>query len=92
MSSINNDPNQAWNLIVNAVNNGFLIGADTSSSPPFGMVGGHAYSVVSTHEIKDSTGVVRNRLFRIKNPWGQDVYNGPWNDGDTARWTTFNKA
>ena len=25
------------------------------------------------------------RLIRIRNPWGADSYNGPWNDND-SRW------
>ena len=89
MASIGNDPNQAWSIIKNALSLNFLIGADTSSSPPFGMVGGHAYTVIGAYELKDSSGVVRNRLFRVRNPWGQDIYNGPWNDGDTSRWTAL---
>lgn len=56
------------------------------------MVGGHAYSVVGAYELKDVYGNVQKRLFRIRNPWGQDVYSGPWNDADTSRWTTAYKS
>ena len=87
MTQINNDPNQAWNIIRDALFNGFMVGVDTGSSPPFTLVAGHAYSVVSAHELKDAWGNVKQRLFRVRNPWGSDRYNGPWSDGDTSRWT-----
>ena len=70
MAGINFDANTAWNTISDAINNGFLVGVDTSSNPPFGLVGGHAYSVISYHELKDIFGIVRQRLFRVRNPWG----------------------
>jgi hypothetical protein len=38
-----------WNIISDAIANGFMVGVDTSSSPPHGLVGGHAYTVVSVH-------------------------------------------
>jgi hypothetical protein len=88
MSGINFDANTAWTTITNALNNGFLVGVDTSSNPPFGMVGGHAYSVISYHELKDISGTIRQRLFRVRNPWGQDKYTGPWSDADASRWTS----
>jgi hypothetical protein len=53
MSGINFDANTAWTTISNALSNGFLVGVDTSSNPPFGLVGGHAYTVISYHELKD---------------------------------------
>jgi Calpain family cysteine protease len=70
MSGINFDANTAWSTISNALNNGFLVGVDTSANPPFGLVGGHAYTVISYHELKDVFGTVRQRLFRVRNPWG----------------------
>lgn len=87
MSQINNDANQAWSVISDALYNGFLVGVDTGSSPPYTMVAGHAYSVVGYYELKDAFGTVKQKLFRIRNPWGADKYTGPWSDGDTSRWT-----
>jgi Calpain family cysteine protease len=70
MSSINNDPNQAWSVISNALYNGFLVGVDTSSSPPYGLVGGHAYSIIGYYQLKDVYGNFVQNLLRIRNPWG----------------------
>ena len=81
------DQNQAWSLISDALYNGFMVGVDTSSNPPYGLVAGHAYSVVGAYQLKDVYGNVKQQLFRIRNPWGADKYTGPWSDGDTGRWT-----
>jgi hypothetical protein len=81
----------AWTTITNALNNGNLVGVDTGSNPPFGLVGGHAHTIVSTHVLKSSTGAIVQRLYRVRNPWGQDSYTGAWYDGDT-RWTSAYKA
>lgn len=92
MSSINNDPNQAWSIITDALNNNFPVGVDTASGAPYGLVPGHAHTITSAHTLKDAYGNVKFRLLRIRNPWGRDMYTGPWNDGDTSRWTTAYKA
>jgi len=91
MSEFNYDSNYAWNIVSDAFNKGFLVGCDTYQNPPYGLVWGHAYSVVSVHTLKDSYGNVQYRLLRIRNPWGVDIYSGPWNDGD-SRWTTAYKS
>jgi hypothetical protein len=41
--------------------------------------------------LKDTSGNVVHRLFRVRNPWGTDVYNGPWSDSSSL-WTTAFKA
>lgn len=91
MSSINNDPNQAWNIISDALSKNFPVGVDTPSNPPFGLVAGHAYTIDSSLALKDTAGNIAVRLLRIRNTWGRDVYSGPWNDND-SRWTTFYKS
>jgi hypothetical protein len=71
--------------------NKYLVGVDTSSSPPFSLGESHAYSVLGTYPLKDSNGNVVYRLLRIRNPWATDSYSGPWKDGD-SRWTAAFKA
>ncbi len=67
------------------------MGVDTSSATnPYGLAPGHAHTVVGTYQIKNALGVVTNRLYRIRNPWGSDSYTGPWSDTDTTKWTSFN--
>lgn len=92
MQSINYNSITAFNTIVNALKNGFMVGTDTSTNPPYGLVEGHAYSVVGAYNLRDSNGAIAHILLRIRNPWGQDRYNGPWSDGDTSRWTSSFKS
>lgn len=68
-----------------------MVGCDTSSYPPYSLGGGHAYTIVSYHYLKDSNGNVQYRLLRVRNPWGADSYTGPWADSD-SRWTTSYKS
>lgn len=69
-----------------------MIGIDTSGSAnSYGLVPGHAHTIVSTHFLRDSFGNIKHRLYRIRNPWGSDSYTGPWSDADT-RWTAAYKA
>uniref|UniRef100_A0A8C6LIJ1 Calpain-3 n=1 Tax=Nothobranchius furzeri TaxID=105023 RepID=A0A8C6LIJ1_NOTFU len=51
-----------------------------------GLVKGHAYSVTAVDEHKDS----KVRLVRLRNPWGQVEWNGPWSD-NSKEWTTLSK-
>lgn len=90
MSSVTST--SAWNLIVNALNKGYLVGVDTSSTASgYGLGVGHAHTIISAHVLKSSSGSIVQRLYRIRNPWGSDSYTGPWNDDD-SRWTSFYKA
>jgi hypothetical protein len=76
----------AWNLIKAADAANYVMGCGIGASNNYGLVNGHAYSLIGAYEIKNNN-VVTNRLYRIRNPWGVDVYTGKWNDGDTASWT-----
>ena len=48
-----------------------------------GIISGHAYSLISVHEIDFSKETVR--LLKLRNPWGQTEWKGAWSDGD-LRW------
>ena len=41
--------------------------------------------------LKDTAGNVVHRLYRVRNPWGQDIYTGPWCDSSNL-WTSAFKA
>lgn len=72
MSSLNYDGNQAWPILTDAIDQDFMVGCDTNSTAPFGLVPGHAHTVVSYHQIVDLSGNTVVRLLRIRNPWGKD--------------------
>lgn len=51
-----------------------------------GLVNYHAYTILSVHEL--SSGV---QLIRMRNPWGSEMYTGPYSDG-SSDWTEADKA
>ena len=50
----------------------------------YGVVAGHAYSLLEIIEFRDMGEDVR--LLRLRNPWGQGEWTGDWSDG-SSRWT-----
>ena len=49
------------------------------------LVTGHAYTILAAIIVKKDGKDVR--LYKMRNPWGTEVYDGPWNDNDTNNWT-----
>ena len=49
------------------------------------LVTGHAYTLLGIQELKKN-GKVVEQLIKLRNPWGKEQYNGPWNDKD-PQWT-----
>lgn len=45
-----------------------------------GLVPSHAYSLVSVHDVPMCCGLCRKRLIKLRNPWGEQEWNGPWSD------------
>jgi len=83
-----NTASSAWNTIVGAFNRGWLVGCDTGSSSVDGLPAGHAETVLGAYVIRDTSGNIVAYLYRIRNPWGIDSYNGPWSDND-SNWTPY---
>lgn len=53
------------------------------------MISGHAYSLLSCHEV---TSQGKNwRLVKLRNPWGRGEWEGNWSD-HSPLWTTDLKA
>ena len=90
-TDLKKNPDTTWNIITNALNNKYNIGADTPSKTIFGLAKAHAHTVIGAFTLKDTNGKVAARLLRIRNPWAKDVYTGPWNDAD-SKWTAAFKA
>ena len=91
MSSISKSTTTAYNDISAALAKNFLVGCDTSGSTIDSLPTSHAYSVLGAYQLKDTTGKVVHTLFRVRNPWGYDVFTGAWADKGSA-WTTAFKA
>uniref|UniRef100_A0A3Q3REP9 Calpain-3 n=1 Tax=Mastacembelus armatus TaxID=205130 RepID=A0A3Q3REP9_9TELE len=88
-------PKELYKIMKKALERGSLMGCSIDSLVPArfetrtvtGLVKGHAYSVTAVEEHKDS----KVRLVRLRNPWGQVEWNGPWSD-NSKEWATLSKA
>ncbi|XP_060755059.1 calpain-9 [Neoarius graeffei] len=63
--------------------------AESEAQTSSGLVKGHAYSITGLEEVNYRGGKVR--LIRIRNPWGQVEWNGPWSD-NSREWSIIDKA
>ncbi|KAL8681953.1 MAG: hypothetical protein Q9186_001961 [Xanthomendoza sp. 1 TL-2023] len=87
------DIDKFWSDEIMKVNDQFLFGCATGRFDKWqgsvdaeetgarkGVIRMHAYSVMESKEIKGE------RLLRIRNPWGDTEWQGPWSDG-SEEWT-----
>jgi calpain-15 len=51
-----------------------------------GIAKGHAYTIISAHEVTDAYGR-QVHLLKMRNPWGSGEWTGAWSDKDTTNWT-----
>jgi len=50
----------------------------TKSKPPNKVAEGHAETVLGGLELKNPDGSVHERLIKIRNPWAETSYDGPY--------------
>ncbi|KAK2531486.1 hypothetical protein Q9233_005738 [Columba guinea] len=86
MYEVKKAPDNFYEILEKALKRCSMVGCsiDTSSAAeseartPFGLIKGHAYSVTGIDEVCYRGQKVQ--LIRIRNPWGQVEWNGPWSD------------
>uniref|UniRef100_A0A3Q3XHF0 Calpain-3 n=1 Tax=Mola mola TaxID=94237 RepID=A0A3Q3XHF0_MOLML len=91
-------PKELYKIMKKALERGSLMGCSIDSLVPArfetrtltGLVKGHAYSVTAVEEVKLHKDT-KVRLVRLRNPWGQVEWNGPWSD-NSKEWATLSKA
>ena len=49
-----------------------------------GLISEHAYSVIAATEVDTAKG--KERLLKLRNPWGHKEWQGKWSDNDDS-WT-----
>uniref|UniRef100_A0A8C2IAR4 Calpain-3 n=1 Tax=Cyprinus carpio TaxID=7962 RepID=A0A8C2IAR4_CYPCA len=90
-------PKELYKIMKKALQRGSLMGCSIDSLVPArfetrtttGLVKGHAYSVTAVEESQQKESKVR--LVRLRNPWGQVEWNGPWSD-NSKEWETLSKG
>ena len=55
----------------------------------YGLLYSHVYSLIDIVHLKDKSGKVAHKLYKIRNPWRGEkgTYAGPWSPNDNIRWT-----
>uniref|UniRef100_A0A8C9TYM3 Calpain-3 n=1 Tax=Scleropages formosus TaxID=113540 RepID=A0A8C9TYM3_SCLFO len=93
-------PKELYKIMKKALERGSLMGCSIDALVPArfetrtvtGLVKGHAYSVTAVEECKQShQKEAKVRLVRLRNPWGQVEWNGPWSD-NSKEWASISKA
>ncbi|KAI8792125.1 calpain-12, partial [Biomphalaria glabrata] len=75
--------NKDFDAFYARIKNALLFNHQVTASTPDkngeikGLIGMHAYSVVSVHEINDE------KLVQVRNPWGHIDWTGAWSEGST---------
>ncbi|XP_074544239.1 calpain-9 [Halichoeres trimaculatus] len=79
-------PDNLFTIMKKALDRGSMMGcsidisssAESEAKTSSGLVKGHAYSITDLKEVNYRGRKVK--LIRIRNPWGQVEWNGPWSD------------
>ncbi|KAL7845490.1 hypothetical protein AOLI_G00236820 [Acnodon oligacanthus] len=90
-------PADLFTILKKALDRGSMMGcsiditssAESEAQTATGLVKGHAYSITGLEEVNYRGGKVK--LIRVRNPWGQVEWNGPWSD-NSREWSIVDKA
>ena len=85
-STYNTAATTAWNIITDADNKNYIMSCSVGTGlAGMGLVDNHAYTLIG-HSLV-TVGGVTHKLYKIRNPWGDDnSFNGEWKDS-SAKWT-----
>ena len=72
--SVETTGDKLWDTVHDANARQWIMAAG-NQIPKYGLPGGHAYSLIHTHKLADGT-----KLLKLRNPWGTEVYTGPYSD------------
>ncbi|XP_027803837.2 calpain-9 isoform X3 [Marmota flaviventris] len=90
-------PQDFYTILGKALKRGSLLGcsmdirnaAESEARTPFGLIKGHAYTITGLDQV-DFRGQ-KIELIRVRNPWGQVEWNGPWSDS-SPEWKSVGLA
>ncbi|XP_035492550.1 calpain-1 catalytic subunit isoform X2 [Scophthalmus maximus] len=97
MYELKKAPRDLHRIIMKALERGSLLGCSIDITSAFDMeavtfkklVKGHAYSVTGLRQVEYRG--QRERLIRIRNPWGQVEWTGAWSDS-SSEWNAIDAA
>lgn len=82
-----------WNYLTCMLQNGYMMATQSKDrklkDPMYykrkGLLGSHVYTVLDAREVEVSQGV-KEKLIKLRNPWGRFEWNGDWSEG-SSKWT-----
>lgn len=88
-------PEDFYEILEKALRRGSLLGcsidtlnaSESEARTPSGLIKGHAYTVTGLDQVNFHG--QRIKLIRVRNPWGQVEWNGPWSDS-SPEWRSVN--
>lgn len=97
MYETKNPPSNLFLVLKKAVERGSMLGcsiditssAESEAQTSTGLVKGHAYSITGVEEVNYRGAKVQ--LIRVRNPWGQVEWNGPWSD-NSREWSVIDSS
>uniref|UniRef100_A0A672HT03 Calpain-1 catalytic subunit n=1 Tax=Salarias fasciatus TaxID=181472 RepID=A0A672HT03_SALFA len=97
MYELRKAPSDLFSIIGRAIERGSLLGCSIDISSSMDMeavtfkklVKGHAYSVTAVYEVVYRGNMTK--LVRIRNPWGEVEWTGPWSD-DSREWDSVDRG
>ncbi|XP_020856138.1 calpain-9 isoform X3 [Phascolarctos cinereus] len=63
--------------------------SESEARTPFGLIKGHAYTLTGIDQVNYQGQKVE--LIRVRNPWGQVEWNGPWSD-NSYEWDSVDSS
>jgi len=85
------DDKKLWSTMVTGEENDWIMTCGSGGSKEganqlqrSGLVGSHAYSLLSVHEVRSMGREIK--LVKLRNPWGEKEWKGAWSD-DSHNWT-----
>ncbi|XP_066516969.1 calpain-9 [Hoplias malabaricus] len=90
-------PSDLYTILKKALDRGSMMGcsiditssAESEAQTTTGLVKGHAYSITGLDEVNYRGRKVK--MIRVRNPWGQVEWNGPWSD-NSREWSVVDKS
>ncbi|XP_043861302.1 calpain-9 [Dromiciops gliroides] len=90
-------PENFYEILEKALKRGSMVGcsidisnsSESESRTPFGLIKGHAYTLTGIDQVNYRSQKIE--LIRVRNPWGQVEWNGPWSD-NSREWSSVDSS
>jgi len=75
------DKTKLWDIMKEWDQKKYVMAGGFNEDKANKLISYHIFTFIGVTEYKGQ------KLVRVRNPWGGEIYQGPWSDKDTAKWT-----